>query len=86
MKPELWIQYPGMKELVLKFVAPGLWEKHKSELARKVCMSELWIQYPGMKELVLKFVAPGLWEKHKSELARKVCHIKLLVMSASKQN
>ena len=27
-----------MKELVLKFVAPGLWEKHKSELARKVSL------------------------------------------------
>lgn len=37
MKPEIWAKYPGMKELVLKFVAPGLWEKHKSELARKVC-------------------------------------------------
>lgn len=37
MKPEVWARYPGMKELVLKFVAPGLWEKHKSELARKVC-------------------------------------------------
>ncbi|KAK3086098.1 hypothetical protein FSP39_013557 [Pinctada imbricata] len=36
MKPDLWLQYSGMKELVLKFVAPGLWEKHKSELARKM--------------------------------------------------
>ncbi|XP_061179851.1 sorting nexin-13-like isoform X2 [Saccostrea echinata] len=36
MKPEIWAKYPGMKELVLKFVAPGLWEKHKSELARKM--------------------------------------------------
>ncbi|XP_078321983.1 sorting nexin-13-like isoform X2 [Crassostrea virginica] len=36
MKPENWVRYPGMKELVLKFVAPGLWEKHKSELARKM--------------------------------------------------
>ncbi|XP_056008392.1 sorting nexin-13-like isoform X2 [Ostrea edulis] len=36
MKPEIWAKYPGMKDLVLKFVAPGLWEKHKSELARKV--------------------------------------------------
>lgn len=39
MKQEVWIKYPGMKELVLKFVAPGLWEKHKSELARKVSPS-----------------------------------------------
>ena len=38
MKPENWVRYPGMKELVLKFVAPGLWEKHKSELARKVSL------------------------------------------------
>ncbi|XP_021363849.1 sorting nexin-13-like isoform X2 [Mizuhopecten yessoensis] len=36
LNKELWEQYHGLKELVLKFLAPGLWEKHKSELARKM--------------------------------------------------
>ena len=29
---------PGLREMVLKFLAPGLWEKHKSELARKASL------------------------------------------------
>ncbi|XP_069111090.1 sorting nexin-13-like isoform X1 [Argopecten irradians] len=36
LNKDLWEQYHGLKELVLKFLAPGLWEKHKSELARKM--------------------------------------------------
>lgn len=36
MNPELWQSYPGLEDLLAQFLAPGLWEKHKSELARKV--------------------------------------------------
>lgn len=47
MKPDLWQQYPGLMELVLKFLAPGLWEKHKSELARKVSIPHIsLVNYP----------------------------------------
>ena len=41
MKLEMWQKFPGMEELVLRFLAPGLWEKHKSELARKVTLGAL---------------------------------------------
>lgn len=33
---DLWEQYPGLRDYVLKFLAPGMWEKHKSDLARKM--------------------------------------------------
>ncbi|XP_036358438.1 sorting nexin-13 isoform X3 [Octopus sinensis] len=36
MNAELWQSYPGLEDLVNQFLAPGLWEKHKSELARKL--------------------------------------------------
>ncbi|XP_036358429.1 sorting nexin-13 isoform X1 [Octopus sinensis] len=36
MNAELWQSYPGLEDLVNQFLAPGLWEKHKSELARKM--------------------------------------------------
>lgn len=36
MNPELWQSYPGLEDLLAQFLAPGLWEKHKSELARKL--------------------------------------------------
>lgn len=36
MNPELWQSYPGLEDLLAQFLAPGLWEKHKSELARKM--------------------------------------------------
>ncbi|ESO99641.1 hypothetical protein LOTGIDRAFT_141791, partial [Lottia gigantea] len=36
LKPELWQRYPLVEELILQFLAPGLWEKHKSDIARKM--------------------------------------------------
>ncbi|XP_071102568.1 sorting nexin-13-like isoform X1 [Haliotis cracherodii] len=36
LKPDMWTKFPGMEELVIQFLAPGLWEKHKSDLARKM--------------------------------------------------
>ncbi|KAL5007185.1 hypothetical protein ScPMuIL_015991 [Solemya velum] len=36
LDPEQWETYQGLKYLVMKFLAPGLWEKHKSDLARKM--------------------------------------------------
>ncbi|KAK6165250.1 hypothetical protein SNE40_022210 [Patella caerulea] len=35
-KPELWSKFPVVEDLVTQFLAPGLWEKHKSEIARKM--------------------------------------------------
>ncbi|XP_076461622.1 sorting nexin-13-like [Babylonia areolata] len=36
LKPELWQKVPGLEELMAQFLAPGLWEKHKSEFSRKM--------------------------------------------------
>lgn len=36
LSPQVWDDYPGVRDFVMKFLAPGLWEKHKSDLARKV--------------------------------------------------
>lgn len=36
LSPKLWEQFPLLRYFILKFLAPGLWEKHKSDLARKV--------------------------------------------------
>lgn len=36
LNPQLWEQYRGAREFVMKFLAPGMWAKHKSDLARKV--------------------------------------------------
>ncbi|XP_060579066.1 sorting nexin-13-like isoform X2 [Ruditapes philippinarum] len=36
LSPKLWDQHPRVKEFVLKFLAPGMWERHKSDLARKM--------------------------------------------------
>ncbi|XP_041367207.1 sorting nexin-13-like isoform X2 [Gigantopelta aegis] len=36
MKPDMWQKFQGMEDLVMRFLAPGLWEKHKSDLARKM--------------------------------------------------
>ena len=36
LNPELWEKNAGVKDYVMKFLAKGMWEKHKSDLARKV--------------------------------------------------
>ncbi|KAL8566062.1 hypothetical protein ACOMHN_012847 [Nucella lapillus] len=36
LKPDLWQRIPGLEELMTQFLAPGLWEKHKSEFSRKM--------------------------------------------------
>ncbi|XP_052813316.1 sorting nexin-13-like isoform X2 [Mya arenaria] len=36
LSPKLWEQHPGVREFVLKFLSKGIWERHKSELARKM--------------------------------------------------
>ncbi|KAK7111008.1 hypothetical protein V1264_014794 [Littorina saxatilis] len=36
LKPDLWLRVAGLEELMTQFLAPGLWEKHKSEFSRKM--------------------------------------------------
>nr|KAG5714324.1 hypothetical protein BaRGS_018541 [Batillaria attramentaria] len=36
LKPDVWQRVPGLEELMTQFLAPGLWEKHKSEFSRKM--------------------------------------------------
>ncbi|XP_052248874.1 sorting nexin-13-like [Dreissena polymorpha] len=36
LSAEVWEKHPGVQQFVMKFLAPGIWERHKSELARKM--------------------------------------------------
>ncbi|XP_025093376.1 sorting nexin-13-like isoform X1 [Pomacea canaliculata] len=36
LKQEVWQRVAGLEELIMQFLAPGLWEKHKSEFSRKM--------------------------------------------------
>ena len=59
LKPDVWQRVPGLEELMTQFLAPGLWEKHKSEFSRKVCRMctfPFWNHHQGCVTQLLQMV------------------------------